>query len=158
MRARSCTAAAAVVICVLASQTQFHCQAAPFEVTDTPRRSLLKADSVSTSQTYLLAYREEHAGSPLPGHEDFIIAAGGHVVTAHPEIAVVVARSASKQFAAKLKASDSRVVVRAKICCSCVAHAQPVGVTYQCVVLVPVPETVLRFLPHTACARTAQPS
>ena len=112
MHARGCAAAAAVLTCILVTQLQYECQAAPYPMTDTPRRSLLNADAASTSQTYLLAYHEEHAGSPLPGHEDAIVAAGGHVVTVHPEIAVVVARSASKQFAAQVSASDSRIQVR----------------------------------------------
>ena len=111
MRARSLAAAATALACIFALQMQARCQAEPYSATDTARRQLLAVDAAS-SQTYLLAYNEEHAGSELPDHESAVASAGGHVVAVHPKIAVVVARSASKQFATDVKASDARILVR----------------------------------------------
>ena len=111
MRARSLAAAATALVCIFALQMQARCQAETYSATDTARRQLLAVDAAD-SQTYLLAYNEEHAGSGLPDHESAVASAGGHVVAVHPKIAVVVARSASKQFAADVKASDARILVR----------------------------------------------
>ncbi len=111
MRARSLAAAATALACICVLQMQAQCQAEPYSPTDTARRQLLAVDTAS-SQTYLLAYNEEHAGSGLPDHESAVASAGGHVVAVHPKIAVVVARSASKQFATDVKDSDARILVR----------------------------------------------
>ena len=141
MHARNLAAAATALVCVLILQLQAPCRAEPYSATDTARRQLLTTDTAS-SQTYLVAYHKEHAGSGLPGHESAVASAGGRVVAVHPKIAVVVARSASEGFAADVKASDSRILVRLEVACSshtacpspacCSMERCPVCVLAQC--------------------------